>query len=239
MFLTKYILINANDFNNAANREALKRLITIDSNAIWLISFGDDTSCGNGFGYDIQSWCKIKRVVIQGKKLTKVGNAFLSGWQDLVQAKLPDSFESVGSSFMSGCSSLEDLGLPSKLTSTDELLFFQCSKLRRVVIPKNTIRLEENCMAFCSSLGEVVLPPDLQFIEKKFLDYYGGINHKVLITTQADSVTARTLSKYAAANFETVSIVEIKLGKYEFTNLSPYARQDSGFFSRLFSCFKV
>lgn len=237
--LPKYILINANDFDLAANREALKRLISIRSSAIWLISFGDATSYGGSFGYDIQSWCKIKRVVIQGTKLAKVGNAFLSGWSDLVQAKLSDSFESVGSSFMSGCSSLEDLGFPSKLTSTDDFLFFQCSKLRKVVIPKNTTRLKERFMAFCSSLEELLLPPDLQFIEEKFLDYYPGTNRKVLITTQADSVTTRTLRKYASDNFETVSIVEIAPGKYEFTILSPYARQDSGFFSRLFSCFKV
>lgn len=236
--LPKYVLINANDFNLAANREALKRLIAINSSSIWLINFGDATSYGHGFGYDydIQSWCKIKRVAIQGNNLTKVGNAFLSGWQDLVQAKLPDSLESAGSSFMSGCSSVEELDFPSKLTSTDEFVFFQCSKLRKLVIPKNTIGLKKQCLAFCSDLRELVLPADLQFIEEKFLDYYSGINREVLITTVADSVTTRTLRKYADDNAETVSIVEIEPGKYKFTMASLYARQDRGFFSRLFSC---
>lgn len=94
-------------------------------------------------------------------------------------------------------------------------------------------------MAFCSALRELVLPPDLQFIEEKFLDYYSGINRKVLIATDPGSVTGRTLRKYADDNAETVSIVEIEPGKYEFTMVSPYASQERGFFSRLFSCLNV
>lgn len=53
--LPKYVLINANDFNLATNRESIKRLIAINSSSIWLINFGDATSYGHGFGHDVQS----------------------------------------------------------------------------------------------------------------------------------------------------------------------------------------
>ena len=96
--------------------------------------------------------------LIDGKKVTVIGNGAFSGNKQLTKVVIPYGVKSIGSSSFYGCEKITEVFIPNSIKSLGKYTFCFCKSLERVSIPSGVNTIDEGIFGNCISLEEVRIP---------------------------------------------------------------------------------
>ena len=102
--------------------------------------------------------------VINGLRVTAVGDSAFSGLHELTGVTLPEGVGSIGALAFADCIALAGLGLPASITNIGEGAFSGCVSLESVTIPSKVVELRRDVFSHCTSLAVVSVPAGVEAI---------------------------------------------------------------------------
>ena len=96
--------------------------------------------------------------MIDGKKVTSIGEYAFKGCTSLTSVNIPNSVTSIGEYAFKGCTSLTTINIPDGVTSIGYCTFFGCSSLSSINIPDGVTRIGNKAFEDCSSLTSINIP---------------------------------------------------------------------------------
>ena len=90
--------------------------------------------------------------LIDGKRVTSIGNFAFLRCTGLTSVTIPDSVTSIGDLAFSGCTGLTSITIPDSVTSIGDFAFSYCTGLKRIIIPDSVKRIGEYAFDSCGEL---------------------------------------------------------------------------------------
>jgi hypothetical protein len=170
----KYIIASESEFRALRYGDvAVKRFFSNNPDATLVVDFGDATEIGDNFGYNredpfLRPPEEIRRLIIKGDKLTKVGDKFFYLSNELTTLILPDTITEIGDDFHVGCSKLSSIVLPKGLTRVGKQFLCLCYGLNSLNLPDSLTKVGFGFLAGCN-LNTLILPNGLTSVGNWFL----------------------------------------------------------------------
>ena len=124
--------------------------------------------------------------MINGLKVTSIGDWAFYWHSSLKSITIPDSVTSIGDHAFDECSGLGSIVIPNSVTSIGNNAFNWCSSLRNIVIPDSVTSIGDNAFNACSSLGSIVIPDSVTGIGDNAFNWCLSLESIVI----PDSVTS-------------------------------------------------
>ena len=93
--------------------------------------------------------------IILSDNLKEIGDHAISGYDNLISLKIPNSVTKIGVSAFSGCRGLTNIEIPNGITSIELGTFNYCTELTSVTIPNSVINIERFAFNECNNLTTV------------------------------------------------------------------------------------
>lgn len=126
-------------------------------------------------------------VVIDGKKVTEIGNEAFRGNETVESVILPEGIITIGIAAFDHCTKLEhieipnsvkaikrmafyrckltEVNLPSGLTEIGDFVFSHCNNLEHIAIPESVVTIKFSAFAFCNKIESITIPKNVVNIE--------------------------------------------------------------------------
>ena len=104
--------------------------------------------------------------VLNGYRVTEIGERAFFRCKRLTGVTLPDSVTSIGDGAFSFCDSLSSVMLPDSVTSIGKQAFWSSLSLTSIVLPDSVISIGDEAFRCCSNLTDVTLPNSVTSIGK-------------------------------------------------------------------------
>lgn len=109
--------------------------------------------------------------VIDGKKVTSIGNKAFEFKMKIVSVNIPECVTNIGDNAFYYCNSLESINIPEEVTNIGNYAFYCCSSLKSVTIPEKVTNIGDEAFYNCYSIKEVRIPAGVTSIgENVFFD---------------------------------------------------------------------
>lgn len=123
---------------------------------------GDAYVC-KGIGTATESGIIISPIV-EGIKVTSIGDVAFMGNQNIVAVFIPDSVTSIGDSAFASCRNLASIVIPDSVTTIGVCAFMYCDSLKSVVIPDSVTAIEPATFINCPNLASVTIGNSVVYI---------------------------------------------------------------------------
>ena len=124
--------------------------------------------------------------MINGLKVTSIGDWAFYWHSSLKSITIPDSVTSIGDHAFDECSGLGSIVIPNSVTSIGNNAFNWCSSLENIVIPDSVTNIGDNAFYCCLSLESIVIPDSVTSIGNNVFNTCSGLGSIVI----PDSVTS-------------------------------------------------
>ncbi len=102
--------------------------------------------------------------MINGKKVTRIGEHAFCFSRKLQSITLPSTLEEIEGDAFSYCTSLKSITIPDSVKKMGRYQFYGCTSLTKVVLSKNLKEIGERTFYDCSKLKEIVIPSSVKKI---------------------------------------------------------------------------
>ena len=96
--------------------------------------------------------------MLDGKKVSAIGNSAFYSCDSLTSVSIPDSVTSIGDSAFYSCTSLTSVSIPDSVTSIGDRAFFCCISLTSVTIPDSVTSIGDGAFLFCPANLTLTVP---------------------------------------------------------------------------------
>ncbi len=105
---------------------------------------------------------KLLRIVdvLDGYRVTSIGDSAFSLRTSLTSITIPDSVTSIGDSAFYRCTSLTSITIPDSVTSIGDSAFYWCTSLTSITIPDSVTTIGANPFRGCRDLTTINVSPD-------------------------------------------------------------------------------
>lgn len=115
-------------------------------------------------GYSGSALCLTIPSVLDGYKVTSIGNdAFISCYS-LIEVTIPDGVTNIGDRAFSSCSDLIELRIPDGVINIGMGAFSECFSLENITIPETVTNIGEAAFSWCESITEIAIPQGVKII---------------------------------------------------------------------------
>ncbi len=104
--------------------------------------------------------------VIDGRKVSSIGDYALQNCSSITSVSIPDSIASIGGYAFENCSGLTSIIIPDSVTSIGSYAFSGCSGLTSINIPRKVTSIASYTFKDCSGLTSIIIPDRVTFIGK-------------------------------------------------------------------------
>ncbi len=146
VFISVLIFLKVNNYNS--NYQYVK---SSDGTAVITGYDGNDT------GLEIPS-------IVDGYKVTSIGDSAFRGYSGLTSITIPDSVTSIGDATFYGCSGLTSITIPDSVISIGNSVFEACFGLTSITIPDSVISIGNSAFRGCSGLTSITIPDNVTSI---------------------------------------------------------------------------
>ena len=95
--------------------------------------------------------------VIDGKKVTRIGDSAFKDCSEVVSVRLPSSVTSIGFDAFQNCTSLTEINLSDSIREIEGWAFENCTSLKNITLPKSVSSIGSYTFYGCSALTNIIL----------------------------------------------------------------------------------
>ena len=132
-----------------------------------IYKLNDDGNTYSLTGLSAYPWEELDITIpsrFKGKPVTAIKYGALSGHDEIISIKIPDSVTTIGEGAFSSCENLEKVELPNSITQISARTFKNCIELTDVTIPSSVTRIEESAFAGCRKISNLTIPNSVTYI---------------------------------------------------------------------------
>ncbi len=96
--------------------------------------------------------------VIDGKKVTSIGEEAFYLCKKITKVTIPNSVTSIGRNAFMDCYSLKDIAIPNSVTILGKGSFAYCRSLTDIIIPNSVTIIDEDAFGACTNLVNITIP---------------------------------------------------------------------------------
>lgn len=96
--------------------------------------------------------------VIDGKRVTSIGDDAFFLCDNLTEVTIPDSVTNIGASAFRSCDNLTKIKIPYGMISIEESTFYSCTSLTEITIPNSVTNIGPNAFDYCTKLTNITIP---------------------------------------------------------------------------------
>ena len=162
--------------------------------------------------------------IINGKKVTSIGERAFSSCASLSSITIPDSVTSIFDRAFYGCTSLTSITIPDSVIGIGWEVFRDCTNLTSINIPYGIERINRNNFSGCTSLKSISVDSDNNYYSSKDGVLFNKNKTKLIQYPIGNSRTTYSIPNsvtsvddfnfFACTNLTTITITTVGIKKF-------------------------